>query len=210
MNLKQYQCPFPFVVIDDFASPALLKGALAEWPDEKWPFWHVYQDQYAVKLASKDPSRVPPCATRLLGKMSDIPVEGWFRDNEVFPDFTLYGAGLHELKPGGYLKAHLDSEVHPSTGWVRALSGVLCVSDDWQSEWGGQLQFLDSSTKEVKQCLEMKFNRLVIFQCQGESWHQVAPITKEATSSRKTIAMFWWRKATQEELKSPRTQAHFA
>ena len=200
---EQGESPFPWVIIENAFTPEMVRAAEAEWPATNWPWWHVYGDGNANKLASKDPSRITPAASQLLDVMA---YQTQFPGEPFFPDFSLHGAGMHAIGNGGFLKAHLDSDHHPTMGWSREVSGILFVNEQWEPSWGGELQLLDSEGKEVIKCLSPKFNRLVLFRCRGNAWHQVSPVKCPENESRKTLAMFWWSK--QASLKS-RPMAQF-
>ena len=191
---EQGESPFPLVVIENAFTPEMVRAAEAEWPATNWPWWHVYGDGNANKLASKDPSRITPASARLLDRMANLEVDSVFKQTGLFPDFTMHGAGMHAIGNGGFLKAHLDSDHHPTMGWSREVSGVLFLNEHWEPSWGGELQLLNPEGKEVIKCLSPKFNRLVLFRCRGTAWHQVSPVTCPETESRKTLAMFWWSK----------------
>lgn len=199
--------PFPWMTLDHAFTPELLYAANAEWPKSDWPWWHVYGDQNARKLASKDPSRLPESCRLLLNKMASLSVSGMLDAPErLFPDLTLHGAGMHCIERNGFLKPHLDSDHHPSTKWTRELSAVLFLSEKWEPQWGGQLQLWDAGAKQVRRSIEPCFNRLVIFRCRGEAWHSVAPVRCPEGDSRKTLALFWW---SREQANSKRPTAKF-
>jgi hypothetical protein len=181
-----------FTVRDNFFPRELVRAAEAEWPDKRWPWWHVYGDSNARKLASKDPLRLPPACQLLIHSLAALPVGEWFQDDRVFPDLTLHGAGLHDMGPNGHLERHLDSDHHPTLGWKREISGVLFLNSRWDDDWGGALQLLDADGQTVIQEFVPRANRLVLFRCHEQAWHRVQPVSCTPDESRKTLAMFWW------------------
>jgi Rps23 Pro-64 3,4-dihydroxylase Tpa1-like proline 4-hydroxylase len=115
--------------------------------------------------------------------MAEIDVTGFVAGPPAFPDFTLYGAGLHEIPSQGWLSRHLDSTHHPITQWTRVASMVLFINSIWESDWGGEL-VVGGTPVEPKQ------GRTVIMSTHDSAYHEVRKVT--GPDSRKTLAMFWW------------------
>ena len=182
-------------IIEDFAPAGLLRAVAATWPRDDWPHWHRYDDENAVKLGSKDAHRLPDAARQVLSLMAMIdvgrldPPSSILHPPSSFPDLDLHGAGLHAILPGGHLGLHLDGAVHPLTGWRRELNAVLFV-DDWESAWGGELEFWQSETSGPMAVIQPARNSLVLFSTREEAWHRVAPVT--GPRPRRTLSMFWW------------------
>lgn len=63
--------PFRHEIIDNWASPELVRAAEAEWPDELWPFWYRYDNG---KLTTKDPLRIPPACNELVRRRLCLPI----------------------------------------------------------------------------------------------------------------------------------------
>lgn len=159
-------------VIDDFY-PALCRSAAATWPEQVWPHWYMYNDDHAVKFATKDPGRLThPC--RLLCDLLAAECEC---PPDAFVDFDLHGAGMQWLPSGGYLRRHQDSARHPLLGWYRAWNAVLFLSECA----GGELVIDGCDT------VAPAVGRLVMFA--PTIPHQVLPVT---SGDRKTLCLFWW------------------
>ena len=75
--------PFRHRVIDDWTDPELVRAAEAEWPDQRWPFWHRYENG---KLASKDPLRYPPACAELVRRMLCLPISELLGVEDAFGD----------------------------------------------------------------------------------------------------------------------------
>ena len=175
------------VVVDDFASESLLRAVSATWPRDDWPHWHRYQDEHSSKLASRDAHRLPDAARLMISDMARIDVRQFGGD--AFPDLDLHGARLHSILPGGHLGLHLNGAVHPLTGWRREVNAVLFV-EDWQTEWGGALEFWSSPDSGPHSRVEPQRNRLVLFATGEQAWHRVCPVT--GPRQRRTLSLFWW------------------
>jgi len=189
------QRPFPHAVIERFAAPELLAACEATWPAADWPHWHRYDGRNAVKRATRDPHRVTAAAWELLRRVAGLPVGRLLRlQQPSWPDFDLHGAGMHEIPRGGRLAWHLDAEVHPARPWRRAASAVLFVNSVWGRDWGGDLQLRgdDQSQKTIG----VRPGRLVLFAAGPGRWHGVPQsLDCPHAETRKTLALFWWRRA---------------
>lgn len=187
----------PHLVKDNAFPLPLIAAANAEWPNEDWQHWHVYGDDHARKLATKDESRITPACRLLLHEMARF-VDPLLPEDS-FPDLSLHGAGMHELPDGGFLARHLDSDSYSQRpSWRRAASGVLYLNDGFSG--GGFC--LEESGEAVR--IEPKRNRLVLFRSSDDAWHWVEEVRG---GSRRTLALFWWRI---DNALSLRTRAQFA
>lgn len=189
-SITRLDQPFPHVVIDDWAEPELVRAAEAEWPDERWPFWHRYDNG---KLTTKDPLRFPPACAELVRRMLCLPIGELTGIDGAFGDWNCHGAGLHTMPPGSRLGVHLDSDHHPLSGWVRACNVVLYVNRLWGAHWGGEFELYSADGTRCLKRIEPRFNRLVLFEPSDVAYHAVAPVTGPET--RKTLTTFYWRHA---------------
>jgi len=169
------------LVINDAIPGYLLRSLAATWPAPAWRGWHTYNDANSTKRATRDAELLPRAAWPCLFHMAEFVTH-----STAFPDWELHGAGLHEMPAGGHLRRHLDSDIMLGTGWRRELSLVLFI-DEWQPEWGGNLVVR-------KQVIEPQKNRLVIFACDEEAWHEVETVT--GPHARRTLSLFFWSHGT--------------
>ena len=167
--------PIQHLVIDDFAPQCVVRAAAKTWPDEKWSWWHKYDDQASLKFATMGIAPFPPACKLLLDRMATLDVSGLSTD--AFPDLSFHAGGMHMIPSGGFLAPHRDAEIHPLTGWSRILNAILFV------EGSGDL-YLD---KEGSHKIRPSPGRLVLFETRG-AWHGV----EKTTENRKTLAVYWW------------------
>ena len=113
------------------------------------------------------------------------------------PDY--FGGGTHENRPGQELDPHVDFNRHPGRGWHRRLNLIVYLNDQWQSEWGGQLQLHKDprSDRDEVRSIEPFFNRAVLFETHDHSWHGFPPILAQPDQaiSRKSIALYFYTEA---------------
>lgn len=171
-------------VVDNLLPKSLVRAAEAEWPIENWPWWMQYNSVDSVKRASRCRDEIPFSCQLLLNKLAELDIHEYIGGTYSFPDLTLYGAGLHEISPKGFLSRHLDSTHHPITKWKRIASVVLFINSEWKEDWGGELKLWNGERVLPKQ------GRVIIMATTDTSFHEVLPVT--GPEARKTLAMFWW------------------
>jgi hypothetical protein len=171
--------PVPHTVVDDWSPTPLLISAAKTWPDERWQWWHKYDDATAIKFATMGGAPFPPACSLLLDSMATIDVSPMIPD--AFPDLMYHAGGMHLLPAGGFLAPHIDAEIHPLTGWSRVLNAILFVEGDGDLCLGSDYR------------IAPKPGRLVIFATK-DCTHAVIETTKQ----RKTLAAYWWADRQQQ------------
>jgi SM-20-related protein len=89
--------------------------------------------------------------------------------------------------PGHFLRRHND--ITPEKG--RELAYVLNLTRNWHSDWGGQLQFMDTG-EEIVDTFSPQFNSLSLFRV--PMWHCVSGVTMYATNPRYAITGWFYSK----------------
>lgn len=164
--------------IENFASPGLVRAAVASWPDARWPHWHRYVGSHGDKYASKDAARLPTPCRLLTEQMAGLSVPG----DECFPDMDLHAAGMHWIPEGGCLPLHFDAQSHPLTGWARRFNAILYLSDCI----GGDLVARDCDGVETGRVSPVA-NRLVVLDASCR--HEVEAVR---LGHRLSLAVYWW------------------
>ena len=196
--------PFRHCVIDGFAPRELCRAASVAWPGERWEHWMRYDGREGTKYASRSAESLPQPCLQLLRSMLSLPLSVVLGLDKTFPDFSLHGAGMHMIPPGGRLPLHLDGDHHPVMGWGRAASCVLWI-DEWQPEWGGQLRLWAANATEPAVSIDPLPGRLAVFECGDLSWHDVAAVATSAPHPRRSLAAFYWTETAAKRLR-PRAE----
>jgi hypothetical protein len=89
----------------------------------------------------------------------------------LYADPDLYGGGLHEILPGGYLNIHTDFNFHPKLRKLRALNLLLYLNPDWKPEWNGALELWQPDMLTRRAVIEPLMNRMVLFETSDVSFH---------------------------------------
>ena len=122
-------------------------------------------------------------------------LERKFNLENVEPDWTLHGGGLHQSYKGGFLKVHSDFLYMRKSKFRRVLNLLLYLNSDWEKEWGGSIELWDKKMISVKKSLLPEINNVVIFRTDHESNHGFPdPIKCPENISRKSLALYYYVK----------------
>jgi hypothetical protein len=189
--------PFPHVVFDDFLPPSVLDAVLDEFPAPERPTWEQFDTSREVKLALADSEQMGPATRHLLAefnsavfvdfleRLTDIPA--------LIPDPHYFGGGLHQIRPGGYLKVHADFNRHDRLDLERRLNGILYLNKDWHEEYGGHLQIWDDDMTTCVEKVLPVFNRFLVFATLSTANHgHPDPLTCPPDRARRSMALYYY------------------
>jgi hypothetical protein len=175
-------------IIDGWLDAQQIAALSAAWPTEGW--FH-YNDHDQRKSTLSNPKLIPPVCRKVLTTMA---LE--FRGSSV-PDFSLWGAGLCDMRPGDYLGEHLDHDVHPNIGLRRTHNAILFLGGD------GDL-IVGRGKQEV--VVNPVPGRLCLFDTTEDSWHRVEKVTE----LRRSLSIYFYDpKEWKDPAASNRTRAAF-
>lgn len=189
---NRYLKPFPHAVIEGFFPPELVARINQEWPQD----WHKEEGRFNKKWSSQN---LVPSALEAAGMVSVGMVEDAVGISGLFADPDRFGAGLHCIPRGGFLKMHVDFNQHPN-GWHRRANVLIYLNERWEDSWGGQLQ-LGLGKRAVK--IAPLGGRCVIFETNDETWHgHPEPLNCPDDVQRRSLALYFYTK------EAPRKKAH--
>lgn len=210
-NADDYQAaePYPYAKFDNFLEPWAVKEAMLNFPKvggEGWTHYlHVNEKKHGLNKMDRIPDFLQEVIQALnseafvkhLSELTGIP--------GLLPDPSLEGGGLHQSQRGGYLNIHADFTVHPhKRNWRRRVNVLVYLNQDWQPEYGGDLELWSRDMKACVQKISPLYNRCVIFNTDEDSYHGLPePIQCPEDMTRKSIALYYFT----EEKKMPRKRA---
>jgi len=193
--------PFDYWVIDNFTTPEIAKQLSAEFMDYNYPKWYTYNNALENKKSCNDWWEFPPKTYEFFMYLSSAgfveKIKSLTGIKTLYPDIGLHGAGWHIHGTGGKLNVHLDYSIHPKLKLQRKLNLILYLTEDWNPEWGGALEFWTQDTrvnrpKDKRVAIENVFNRAVLFDTTQNSWHGFPePLTCPEGVYRKSIAFYY-------------------
>jgi len=196
--------PFPHIVIDDFISSDMVRFLLERFPDlqvrtgqesvsasldgrpaqamKRW-----ISREGAVDLAFRSLYWELNCGSFLafLERLTGI--------GPLLPDPYLHGAGLHEIRRGGFLRVHADFNRHRETRLFRRLNLLIYLNPDWDADWGGELELWSSDMSRCVERIAPMAGRCVIFSTSHESFHgHPHPLQCPEQLARRSLAMYYY------------------
>lgn len=199
--------PFPHVILDSFLEPSFAANVSSEieclvgnGPPDSTSGWlaRVHNSGYAGSNKYElKPTRACGPAAELISYLNSSTflalLEAMTGMEDLTPDPTFEGAGIHSSGEGGRLGLHTDFLNHPSLPLRRRLNLLLYLTQDWSPSWGGVLE-LRREPKEDGVMIEPKFNRALIFETSETSWHgHPKPLTPDAGRRRNSIALYYYQ-----------------
>jgi len=191
--------PFPHIVLDDFIGAEVLKAVLAEFPSSTdKEFFDRDQERFKFQFR---PGQIQSGLIRnLFAELNGQAFLGFLEQmtgiSGLIPDPHYDGGGLHETKRGGHLGVHADFNIHDQLKLERRLNLLVYLNEDWEEDYGGQLELWD---REMKQCVVRVpplFGRAVIFNTDLDSFHgHPDPLNCPPDRTRRSIATYYYSAA---------------
>lgn len=191
--------PFPNIYFDDFFETTFLDSVLEEFPDvEKLKDKLHYTNPNEIKLATKGENQFGPNTKGLVHFLNSEPFLEFLQkltgiQETLIPDPYFEGGGFHEIKPGGFLKLHVDFHSHRKMNLARRLNLLVYLNKNWEEAFGGHFELWEKDmSKSVVKILPV-FNRIALFTTTGNSWHgHPDPLTCPEDRSRKSLALYYY------------------
>lgn len=123
---------------------------------------------------------------------------------DLIPDPHLVGAGYMKSFTGDSLKVHSDFNWNEELRLHRMLSVVIYLNEEWEEDWGGQLQFYDTKRKKVHTKVPVGAGNCVIWNYNNFAFHGYPdPMTCPKDKSRKGIRLFYYVSNAKHDDKHP-------
>ena len=209
--------PFPHVVIDDFLPLELAKDlsdSISLKNAEEDNGWVVDSNKennykrFRLEDTNYMRSNLNKFASYLNSRDFVLFMEKLSENKSLIVDPYFIGGGAMITETGGFLNMHIDFNWHHKLQLWRKLNCIFYLTEDWDSSWGGELYLSESNKYEdnTKKVIP-KFNRAIIFQTDGNSWHgHPIPLNCPPNIQRKVFSVFYY--STKKNV-SHNNEAHF-
>ena len=191
--------PFPNIGFDDFFDPEFLRKVAAEFPDvSKLKDRIHYANPNEEKFATKGEAQFGEHTKRLVHFLNSATFLQFLQEltgieELLIPDPYFEGGGFHEIKPGGFLKLHVDFHQHRRMKLSRRLNLLVYLNEDWEEEYGGHFELWERDMSKVVTRILPVFNRVALFTTSGDSWHgHPDPLTCPPDRSRRSLALYYY------------------
>ncbi len=196
--------PFPNIYFDNFFNPEKLRLVLNEFPDLDKKDVH-YSNPNESKYASKGEYRFGPLTKDFMHYLNSQPFLEFLQEltgikETLIPDAYFEGGGCHQIKPGGYLKVHVDFHKHKMMNLDRRINVLVYLNEDWLEEYGGHFELWERDMSKAVVRIAPLFNRMAIFSTTGDSWHgHPDKLTCPPDRSRKSLALYYYTNGRPKE-----------
>jgi Rps23 Pro-64 3,4-dihydroxylase Tpa1-like proline 4-hydroxylase len=189
--------PFPHIAIDDFLPIDVARHLASAFPGPDDMEWIVRDNENNRRRYQHDETKVPPTLRAMLREMNSrqfvLFIEEITGIENLMPDPFFIGGGVHMSGTGDFLNVHADFNWHHKLQAYRRTNALLYLTEDWQPEWQGAIEFWDEEmTQPVDSALPL-FNRLVIFTTGENSNHgQRLPNACPEGVYRKVLNLYYY------------------
>jgi Rps23 Pro-64 3,4-dihydroxylase Tpa1-like proline 4-hydroxylase len=209
----QSALPFPHIIIDDFLPSDVLRRVLSDFPSNESKTYFD-RDQERLKFQFQPDETNSGVTRNLFAELNSRAFVGFLEEltgiSGLISDPHFEGGGLHETKRGGHLGIHADFNIHGILKLERKLNLLVYLNDDWQSNFGGQLELWDRSMKECVVKVEPVFGRAVIFSTALDSFHgHPEALNCPPERSRRSIATYYYSTPTNGIAALPKRTTNF-
>ncbi len=192
--------PFRHIVIDGFLRGDVAESLEAAFPPPTSECWNRYHNPFERKLACNSLDRLPDAVVDALGYFNSEAFRGVLGGivgiDDLLPDPSYFGGGLHCIETGGKLDVHVDHSLHPKLGLERRINLIVYLNRDWKEEWGGCLEFWDGESGKPTQrrrSIVPQYNRAVVFETHDRSFHgHPDPLRCPTERLRKSMAVYYF------------------
>jgi Rps23 Pro-64 3,4-dihydroxylase Tpa1-like proline 4-hydroxylase len=195
-------------IIDNFLDEKLLIEIEKNWPDKNSKCWYKRTDSFQKnQYGCNKKDLIPDCINNLLDYFNSEEfikyINSFLNIKNLKSDDVLHGGGITQYGKDGYLDLHLDYDIHPLTKKQRRANILLYLNKDWKEDWGGALELYNKDKFIDK--VYPKYNRLVIFEVDENSWHGFPkPLKCPENEFRKSINVYYVTEPIKKHCDRPR------
>lgn len=189
--------PFPHLVLDGLISGDILDAIAGEFDllrdGERLHHDNVLQR----KIGSKPNIDLPAITQQYFNFVYSGPflrfISGVTGIDDLIPDPSLFGGGMHEITQGGCFQVHTDFRRHPRTRLDNRLVMITYLNHDWQESFGGALELWRQDPPGCEACILPKFGRTVIMLQSERSVHGLPrPVAAPDGRGRRSVAAYYY------------------
>jgi len=193
--------PFRHLCIDEFLDPDFAREVAAAYPTFEnalaggFAFNYVNERQ---KVQVTDSEKFPEPVKRLheaISSQSFLDDLGHITGiSKLLTDAQLKGGGMHVTGPHGRLDVHVDFNYVQDLEIHRRLNILIYLNEDWERDWGGEVELWDRDVRRCHQSLRPVINRCVIFETSEISYHGVTAVKCPTGKERRSFAAYYYTK----------------
>lgn len=205
--------PFPYIVFDDVLRPEAFDKAAGEFPGIKDEFWKGYLHVNETKYSNTQPdswgNTLHDVAAEFCSEEFVSYLEKLTGIQNLIPDWTMDGGGLHQTLTGGHLNIHADFTTHHThENWARRVNILLYLNTEWPEEWGGKLELWDKDMTACQARVVPAGNRMLVFSTGFDTFHgHPDGLTCPPDVARRSMALYYFTEEDNAVRRSTNYQA---
>ncbi len=190
--------PFPHIVLDDVVGPDAIAAVYAELDEMSNDGWNSYLHVNERKYSNTDPDAWGPTVRAVAAAFASERFIAWLSDltgfDDLQPDPSLDGGGLHRSYRNGFLNVHADFTAHHKVAtWRRRINLLLYLNPGWQADWGGELELWGPDMARCEGTVEPIGNRMLLFTTNETSFHgHPDPLRFPEGIPRQSLALYFF------------------
>lgn len=187
--------PYKHIVIDNFLNDEVAKELMGKFPAYE-QMNKKYDGLNEQKAEGSNFQDFDPLFSKLRDMISSKEFCHWMSEitgvQDLFVTNDALGAGLHQGKRGSFLDIHIDFSMHHINNVYRRLNLLIFFNEGWQDEWKGHTELWNSDMTECVKKVRPDFNRAIIFQTTGKSYHGYGKISPPEGINRKSFYAYFY------------------
>jgi hypothetical protein len=208
--------PFPHIALDEFVDDDVIDAVLESFPgstaDIKWRELVATGDDGEKVQFNKQGMphlfKIPPLTRQLIWELNSgtfiRSLEKLTGIDNLIPDPSHRGGGLHQILPGGVLGVHADFTHHVDYDLERRVNLLLYLNREWQDEYEGHLELWNQDASRCVKRLRPTAGRCVIFNTDAASYHgHPRPLRCPEGITRKSIAIYYYTLGREDKSVAP-------
>lgn len=217
-DLQERLCtarPFEHLVAESWFNPALLDLIYEEFDlFGENAGWKQMHSRHEDTMRSAQHTRFGP-ATQLYFAIVN---SGWFVDllgaisgvEDLIPDPSLLGGGMHETRAGGGFGVHRDFDRHARHGLSNRMVFITYLNKGWKPEWDGALELWEAASSGSVRSVEPEFGRSILMKHGPCSYHgHPRPLKVPKGRVRRSVAAYYYTNPAAADLRDDEVRSRF-
>jgi hypothetical protein len=189
--------PFPHLVVDDLFPAGLLDAIEASFAELQAADLIVANQALHRKTGTAANVNLPAGAQRYFNLVYSGPFLRFLTRitgiENLIPDPSLFGGGMHEIRTGGRFDVHTDFRKHPHNGLDNRLVLITYLNRGWQEAYGGAFELWRQNPAERVASFLPEFGRTLLIHQSSLSAHgHPMPVATPDGRTRRSVAAYFY------------------
>jgi hypothetical protein len=202
--------PVPYTIIDNFLPDDLFKTLSFEIDFLQESDWTVFSNGASYRKECRNFTNTPRIQSMAYSFQGSVFLK-WIEQvtgiDKLVADPHYRGGGITRVSRGDSLGLHNDFNWNEQIRLTRRANIILYMNSEWNSSWGGELEFWDFDRTECLVKIEPKPNRLAIWNYDERLIHgHPHPLNCPEDIARQNFIQFYYGSNATHETPPHRSQ----